>query len=74
MGAYVTLRLFLRGYCFPVGDVCQKFCKVCVSEGRATEALLPLRTAAKRMSVAQSTLTLIHPEFLQVGLMTLILR
>lgn len=49
-----------------VGDVCQKFAQVCILEGRAVEAILPLRTAAYRMGSATSSLTPVHPEFLQV--------
>lgn len=49
-----------------VGDVCHMFAQVCISEGRAAEALLPLRTAAYKMGSATPSLTPVHPEFMQV--------
>eukprot|EP00752_Nemacystus_decipiens_P009384 g8387.t1 len=48
-----------------LGTVCEKFRQVCISEGRASEALLPLRGAALEMSRDTSSLTPVHPEFLQ---------
>ncbi|CAM9302951.1 unnamed protein product [Scytosiphon promiscuus] len=48
-----------------LGTVCEKFRQVCISEGRASEALAPLRSAALRMGRDTSSLTPIHPEFLQ---------
>lgn len=51
-----------------VGSVCEKFGQVCISEGRASEALLPLRSAAIKMGKDTSSLTPLHPEFLQVSL------
>lgn len=48
-----------------VGTVCQKFCQVCISEGRVREALLPLRSAACKMGAGKSSITPLHPEFLQ---------
>ncbi|CAN0554248.1 unnamed protein product, partial [Ectocarpus sp. 12 AP-2014] len=48
--------------------VCEKFGQVCISEGRASEALLPLRSAAIKMDGDRSSLTPLHPEFLQVSL------
>eukprot|EP00904_Undaria_pinnatifida_P007183 jgi/Undpi1/3595/HiC_scaffold_16.g06967.m1 len=48
-----------------VGDVCHKFCQVCISEDRVREALLPLRSAAYKMGAEKSTLTPVHPDFLQ---------
>ncbi|CAM9168849.1 unnamed protein product [Ascophyllum nodosum] len=52
-----------------VGDVCQKFAQICILDGRAGEAILPLRTAAYRMGSATSSLTPVHPEFLQCCIM-----
>ncbi|CAN0560789.1 unnamed protein product, partial [Ectocarpus sp. 12 AP-2014] len=46
-------------------SVCEKFGQVCISEGRASEALLPLRSAAIKMDGERSSLTPLHPEFLQ---------
>ncbi|CAM9752892.1 unnamed protein product [Ectocarpus sp. 12 AP-2014] len=48
-----------------LGSVCEKFGQVCISEGRASEALLPLRSAAIKMDGERSSLTPLHPEFLQ---------
>ncbi|CBJ27166.1 conserved unknown protein [Ectocarpus siliculosus] len=48
-----------------LGSVCEKFGQVCISEGRASEALLPLRSAAIKMDGDRSSLTPLHPEFLQ---------
>lgn len=64
-GAYATRP---SGPCqTTVGTVCEKFRQVCISEGRASEALLPLRGAALEMGRDTASLTPIHPEFLQVS-------
>lgn len=52
-----------------VSRVCDKFREVCISEGRASEALATLRSAALKMGRDTSSLTPIHPEFLQVHTM-----